>query len=184
MKTDKTDDYQEKREEKETIYKILDRFTRLCHERIDKAELGQKTVREEICRIQNINFFSKYPVTIIRARARGKYRPSFVHTSPIVINVTRVTPLFPSTILTNVTPVYRSKIDNNVTYPNVPPTHTSKCNTVVIFPLYTLVYSTLPRVPNMESILGLLSVLFSMHKERSLTSLEMSFPVSICIGGD
>lgn len=183
MKTDETDDYQEK----EAIYKILDRFTRLCAERIDKAELGRKTVRDEICRIQNSNFFSKYPVNIIRVKARGKYRPSLVHTSPIVINLTSVTTLSSCLVVSNVTPIYHSTIDNNVIYPNVTPIHLSHCSTVVVSSvvssLYTLVYPS-TRFSSCRSISRLLSLLFSMHKERSLTSLEMSFPVSICIGGD
>jgi len=179
VKTDETDDYQEKRGEKEAIYKILDRFTRLCPERIDKAELGRKTVRDDICRIQNSNFISKYPVnSIIRVKARGKYRQSLVYTSTIVINVTRVTPLFPSTILTNLTPVYPSNLENNVTY-TITPTHISECNVLVMSSLYTLVYSsTIAR--SYRSI----SRLFSMHKEGLLTSLTESHPVYISIGGN
>lgn len=124
--------------------------------------------REEIYGKQNFDFLSMYPVNIIiRVNARGRYTLSLVYTSPIVIDVSSVTPL------------YHSTIHNNVT-----PTHTSECNTVVIFPLCTLVYSSFTRVPSCRSIFRLLSVLFSMHKEWFLTSLTESYPYYISIGGD
>jgi len=45
---DERENYQQKREEREKIYEILDEFTELCHKRIDKAKLEGKTVRNYI----------------------------------------------------------------------------------------------------------------------------------------